>query len=260
MKAPRLILSLFAITSATSLSQGAAITQTFEPGEDTSNWGPGSVWQGGSTTSTFLDSSLGGLNAGGGASSTQGFVRPFRDNTVGIDVTTAYTISMYIEVATFDGPSGGQFEIIDGSFGSANAANVRIRTENLGDGDYIYHWEAKDAGSWVDMGIDMVLGTPYRVEFAINPETFTYSPTINLVSTTGAILETGSLSNLDFDQNVINNGQNGELRFYIQASAGGTGAAVDDINITNIPEPALPGIIASATLALALRRRRMSAV
>jgi hypothetical protein len=261
MKAPRLILSLLALTSASSLSQGAAITQTFESGEDTSNWGPGSVWQGGSTIATFLDPSFGGASAGAGSSALQNFSRVFRDNTVGIDVTTAYTISLYAEVALFENPANGQFEVMDGNLG-ANTAHVRIRTEDEGGGTFSFHWEAKNGGAWDDMGLEFLVGQPYHIEFAIDPEALTYTPTISLVSQTGTVLDTSSLADpdLSFDQSVVTNGQNGELHFYLQGSAGSVGAAVDNINITNIPEPALPGIIASATLALGLRRRRMSAV
>lgn len=260
MKIPRLVLSLFAISSAVSFSQGAAIIQTFEPGDDQAAWGPGSVWNNGITVPTFLDSSFGGTTAGGGGSEGQGFFRPFRDSPA-VDVTTAYTISLYVQLEEFDGVNSGQFEIMDGAFGSSTA-NVRIRTDNAG-GTPTYHWEAiQSGGPAVDLGIEFFVGTPYRVEFTVDPETFTYATTINLVSSTGAIIDSGSASDLTFNQNVINNNQNGELRFYVQASSGNTGIAVDNINIentSNIPEPAIPGIAAGSVIAFALGRRRPSA-
>jgi hypothetical protein len=218
---------------------GATLSQTFESGEDTSNWGP-SGWSGGAIDETFLTLSFGGTAAGGGASQTQGFDRVFRDNTVGLDVKDAYTISMYVQVDAFDGPSGGLFEIIDGAYGSNNAANLRIFTEEVEPGVYEYHWQARDASNqWLDLNIDMDLGTPYHVELSINPATFTYSATVQSVTSGGVVLQTGQVTGLSIDQNVFNNNANGDLRFYIQASAGGTSALVDNINITGVPEPSV---------------------
>jgi hypothetical protein len=257
MKTPRLILSLIAISSTASFSQGAGIIQTFEPGDDQSAWGPGSIWDNGVTVEGFLAQSFGGDNAGGGGSAVQGFSRVFRNSTV-VDVSTAYTISLYVQLDEFDGPNSGQFEIMDGAFGSSTA-NVRIRTDNAG-GTPTYHWEALHSGGpAVDLGLEFTVGSPYRVEFTVDPETLTYATTINLVNVTGDIIDTGSASDLSFSQNVINNNQNGELRFYVQAASGNTGIGVDNINIdntANIPEPVIPGIVAGSVLVFALGRRR----
>lgn len=240
-----------------SVCGAATISQNFEAGEDTSAWG--STWTGGDTTAAFLNSTAGGLVAGDGGSATQSFSRSFKNNTVGLDLSTAYSISMDVQVNAFDGPAGGQFEIIDGDFGTGNAANLRIFTEDIGGGNFTYRWQARNNGAnpaWVDLGITMDLASPYHVELSIDPESFTYSAAVHLIDTAGNILDSGSTSGLAFDQNVINNNQNGTLLFYIQASAGGTVAMVDNINIQSVPEPSLPLLGAAAALGLSLRRGR----
>ncbi|MEK7949212.1 PEP-CTERM sorting domain-containing protein [Luteolibacter soli] len=234
----------------------ATIVQTFESGEDTSNWG--SSWNGGAVTTTFLSPGLGGESAGSGTSASQSFSRTFRNNTAGLDVTSPYTISAYVQVNAFDGPSGGDFEIIDGSFGSANAANLGIRTETVSPGVFIFHWQAKNGGVWNDLGITMDLGAIYEFELGVDTLGFDYSATVRRVTAGGIVLESAGLSNLAFDSNVISNGQNGELRFYIQAAAGGTDALVDNINIQSVPEPSAPVLVLGGSLML-FRRRRSSA-
>jgi len=249
--------TVLAIAGLAATASADTITQTFETGEDTSIWGPGSSWSGGAIDETFLDFAFGGENAGGGASTAQGFDRVFRDNTAGIDVKQAYTISMYVQLDTFDGPTGGQFEIIDGAFGSNNAANLRVFTEEISSGVYEYQWQARNASNqWLDLNIDMDLGTPYHVEFSIDPGTFTYSATVQAVTNGGVVLQTGQVSGLSIDQNVFNNNANGDLRFYIQASAGGTKALVDNINITGVPEPSAVFLMGSGLLALLVFRKR----
>ncbi|WP_035611354.1 PEP-CTERM domain protein [Haloferula sp. BvORR071] len=246
---------------ATALSFAAAcpaatISQTFEAGEDTSNWG--SSWSNGSTVPTFLSTTLGGQSAGGGASLTQSFSRSFKNNTAGLDLATAYTLSMYVQLDTFDGPAGGLFEIVDGDFGSGNAANLRISTEETSPGIFAYHWQARANNSgWLDLGITMDLASPYHVELAVDPVTFTYSAVVQAIDPDGNVLGSGSLNNLAFDPNVINNHQNGTLLLYIQASSGGTDARIDNINIQSVPEPSavLMASAAAATLAFARRRR-----
>ncbi|RYD60789.1 MAG: PEP-CTERM sorting domain-containing protein [Verrucomicrobiaceae bacterium] len=233
----------------------ATIVQTFEDGEDTTNWG--STWTGGAIAPAFLDASAGGENAGGGGSLTQSFSRTFRDNTAGLDITTGYSIRMDVQVDSFDGAANGLFEIVDGAYGNGNAANLRIFTEDLGGGNYAYHWQARDnIQGWLDLGLTLDLGDPYQVEFVIDPESFTYSAAVRALDGGGNVVNSALLTGLAFDQNVINNGQNGNLLFYIQASAGGTDARVDNINIESVPEPSVPVGIAMTTLALSLRRKR----
>lgn len=164
----------------------ATIAQTFESGEDTSNWG--SSWTGGSVAPTFLSSSLGGVSAGTGTSASQTFSRTFRDNTAGLDVTSAYTISAYVQVTTFDGPSGGSFEIIDGAFGNANAANLGIRTETVSPGNFVFHWQAKSGGVWTDLGLTLDLGAIYEFELGVDPEESEYSATVRRVTAGGVVL------------------------------------------------------------------------
>ena len=255
MNTQQLLTIAFVSTSLAGSAGAATILQTFESGEDTSNWGS-PAWSDGIIVSTFLDASLGGTQAGSGTSSTQSFSRAFLDNTAGIDVTSSpYTISAFVQVNTFDGPSGGLFEIIDGSFGNANAANLGIRTETVSPGTYVYHWQAKNAGVWQDLGINLDLGAAYQFELSVDPLSSLYSATVTRVNPDGSELASGSLSGLAFDPNVITNHQNGELRFYIQASSGGAGAIVDNINIQGIPEPSAL-MLAAGTSLLALRRKR----
>jgi hypothetical protein len=254
MKTLRLIMIGLAATSATSHSQGA-VTQNFELGEDTTAWG--AAWSGGATTPTFLDASLGGTTAGAGTSTTQSFSRNFRNNTGGVDVTDPYNISMYVNIASFDGPDGGLFEIIDGSFGSNNAANLRIITISPTE----FQWQARDQNTgWQSLGITMDLSQPYLVDLFVNPDTLTYSATVSSVTGTGNVLATGSLSNLAFEANVINNNANGNLLFYIEANAGGTVAMVDNINIQNIPEPASALLAACMTIPWFAGRRRPASI
>lgn len=161
---------------------------------------------------------------------------------------------MDVQLDTFDGPSGGQFEIIDGSFGTGNAANLRVTTTAV---PGVFAWQARDQNSgWLDLGLTLDLANPYRVELSIDPENFTYSAAVRALDSAGNVLGSGSLANLAFDQNVITNGQNGNLLFYIQASAGGTSAFVDNINITTVPEPETALSVLTAALGIALRRKR----
>jgi hypothetical protein len=234
----------------------ATLVQTFESGEDTSNWG--SSWTSGTVTNTFLSSSLGGVSAGSGGSASQSFSRSFRNNTAGLDVTSDYTISAYVQVNSFDGAAGGSFEIIDGAFGSANAANLGIRTETVSPGVFIFHWQAKNAGVWTDLGITMDLGAIYQFELGVDTLDSEYSATVRRVTAGGFELESASLASLAFDSNVISNGQNGNLLFYIQAAAGGADVLVDNINIQTVPEPFAPVMALGGALML-LRRRRSSA-
>lgn len=229
----------------------AQLSQTFEDGEDTTNWG--ASWTGGGVTATFLDEALGGENAGDGTSSTQSFSRSFKNNTVGLDLSEAYSMSMYVQLNTFDGPAGGVFEIVDGDYGTGNAGNLRVTTTGT---PGVFKWQARDQNSgWLDLDIELDLANPYRVVIDVNPATFTYSATIQLTDAAGNILDTGSLSGLAFDQNVINNHQNGTLLFYIQASAGGTEAMVDNINIGGVPEPSAV-LLAGCSLTVMFLRRR----
>ncbi|RYD46187.1 MAG: hypothetical protein EOP85_07945, partial [Verrucomicrobiaceae bacterium] len=160
MKTKKLLYTLSCIASIPSLCHGATVSDYFE-GEDTSAWN--SSWTGGATEPGFLDPALGGANSGGGASNVQTFSREFRNNTAGLSVTTAYSMSMYVQVDAFGTPSDGRFEIVDGSYGSANAANLGIRTEETSPGVFTYHWQARSSSTgWQDLGIDLDLASPYR--------------------------------------------------------------------------------------------------
>lgn len=253
MKASCLLPVLLAGMFNAPRAGAATIVQNFEAGEDTSNWG--STWTGGAIEPAFLDLAAGGANAGGGASDSQSFSRQFRNNTADLDVTAAYSITMDVQLDTFDGPAGGQFEIVDGAFGNGNAANLRVTTTAT---PGVFTWQARDnTTGWQDLGITLDLASPYRVVLTIDPESFTYSAAVHAIDSSGNVLGTGSLADLAFDQNVITNGQNGTLLFYIQASAGGTSALVDNINITSVPEPETALSILTAALVTALRRKRM---
>lgn len=194
----------------------------------------------------------------GGASETQSFSRSFKNNTSGLDLTSAYRITLDLQVDIFDGPSGGQFQILDGDFGSGNAANLRVFTQDNGGGNFTFHWQARDnLTGWQDLGLELDLSDSYRVELTIDPATFTYAAAVHALDGAGNILNSSlSLTNLAFDQNVVSNGQNGNLNFYIQASAGGTGVRVDNINIQTVPEPVTPALMVMTALMIALRHKR----
>lgn len=251
MKTLQIAFGMLAAALVPSFAQDGSLTQTFESGEDTSDWGD--TWIGGSEVSGFLAPDFGGTTSGGGASDSQSFSRTFRDNTAGLDITSVYSMSMHVQVDSFDGPSGGHFEIVDGSFGSGNAANLGIATTGT-----TFRWQARDNSSgWQDLGISMELGTPYRVDITVNPATFTYSTTVSLVDGGGAVQNSAGLSGLAFDQNVIGNHQNGNLLFYIQASSGGADVRVDNINLTGVPEPGSGALLlGGAAFVLGSTRRR----
>lgn len=235
-------------------SHGATLTNNFEAGDADSDWG--ATWTSGIVTAGFLDPAFGGIQSGGSVDVNQGFSREFRNNTAGLDVTVGYTISMYVQIDTFDGLAGGTFEIADGSFGSNNAANLRIQATSATE----YKWQARDNSTgWQDLGITMNLSQPTFIQLAIDPETNTYDATVSSVTGVGAIIDTGTLTGLAFDQNVINNNANGNLLFHVQASAGGTSVRVDNISIettANIPEPAVIAFAGGLLPFWALRRRR----
>ena len=238
---------------------GDGLSQTFESGEDTSNWG--STWSNGSVVAGFLDPSIGGQYAGSGASVDQSFSRSFLNNTAGVSLTLPYTISLYTEVNISSNPSSWLFEIVNGSYGSGNAANLQIFQTSPGN----YVWQARDNNNgWQNLGLSFSLGQPYYVQLSVNPANFTYNATVSQVTTTGSVVSSATLTNLAFDQNVINNQQNGQLLFYIQASSGVVSAEVDNINITNIPEPSTSALmlVSGAMLCASVygsRRRKLRA-
>ncbi|HEY4416364.1 MAG TPA: PEP-CTERM sorting domain-containing protein [Verrucomicrobiae bacterium] len=241
----------------TSLAvQAGTLSDTFEAGEDTSNWG--ASWSGGTTTNTFLNSSFGGLLAGTGSSAGQSFSRSFKNNTVGINLSQPYYISMYVQLNTFDAPSGGQFEIIDGAYGSGNAVDIKVALV----GSQLV-WQARDNNNgFQNIGLDFNLSTPYQVSFAVDPASFTYSVTINEVTGTGGVLDSASANGLSFDHNVINNGQNGTLLYYIQGSAGTINAMADNITIstTPTPEPSTIALLAVGAFGMLRLKSRVKAI
>lgn len=166
---------------------------------------------------------------------------------------------MYVQVNAFGSPSDGRFEIVDGSYGSENTANFGIRTETVGVDTYVYHWQTRSSNTgWEDLGINLELGTPYRVQFDIDPATNTYRALVQEVDASGTIngLNTAERDNIAFSQNVINNHNNGNLLFYIQASSGTTSALVDNINIQAIPEVSTATLLFSVTFPWMVRRKR----
>ncbi len=234
------------------------LSQTFEVGEDTSDWNSSWVapgYQG--DAPTFLDESLGGFQAGtGGSTDSQEAYREFKNNTAGLNLLEAYTMSMYLELNFgVDIPASGNFSISNGDYG-ANAGQLRLNG-NDGAGDIA--WTASDYGSsFVDLNIDLEFDTPYLVVLDIDPVAKTYGVTVSRVNAAGVVQETGSASDLAIDPNVFINGQYGKLLFHVEGSAGEVDFTVDNINISSVPEPSYGlafGAIAGAIL-LAGRRTR----
>ncbi len=222
-----------------AVSVSGQIVQTFEEGEDTSNWGADWVAPGGFSQNapTFLDPSLGGAQAGlGSTQSGQEASRIFRNNTAGIDVaTTPYTISLYVQLdlAPEGLPASGHFNVLDGAFGDYTA-NVRL---NYNDG-VPTSWEAADGSGWQDLSISVSEAAPYRIQFTVDPINKVYSTTVSQVNSSGAIQSTATLNNLAITGNAINNHQNGVLFFHADTSAGYVDFKVDNISVSAVPEPA----------------------
>jgi hypothetical protein len=261
MKTTRLFSSIVSgLVIATVCARAGTVVQTFETGEDTSDWG--STWSGGAITTGFLDSSLGGQNAGLGLSSGQNFSRSFQNNTAGISVSGQYYGGLYVQVntETNNTPNSGELDIIDGSFGSS-AVDIQVRANGSG----VLGWAAKSNGSYLDFGLNLNLGDPYRILFGVDPTTSTYDATVQAVDTFGNVLQSATLTGLQSDPNVFNNHQNGTLLFYLQASAGNASVLADNLTISSLPisttptpEPSTVALVASGFAAvLYLKRSRL---
>lgn len=232
--------------------------QTFESGEDTSNWN--STWSNGTVVSGFLDSSLGGLNAGSGDSSQQTYSRDFSHAPGIIDVTQPYYISLYVQVDTANLPADGQFDIIDGQYGS-RAADVHVGLE---DGQLV--WQTGLNNSYQDIGLNASLANPYWIMMAVDPTAKTYSVTVAAVDTLGNVLGSPvTVNNLAGDQNAFNNHANGNLTVYLQASAGSASIRVDNLHLsdspistTATPEPSTMALTAAGFAAVFYLKRSRS--
>ncbi|MFC5051420.1 hypothetical protein ACFPK9_12470 [Rubritalea spongiae] len=232
----------------------AAISQTFETGEDTSNWGSGSTWSGlGITASTFLDSSIGGSSSGFGDHNVQNYSRSFQNNTEGLVVSTdTYEMSMYLIFDQFDVSSGsGKFEVFDGDYGSSTA-NLKV------DSTAGMEWQVNDGGSWVNLGLTAQVGSIYHISYIVDPTGGTYSASVAEVDTFGVVQGSSvSTSGVDFQSsNAVGNNQSGKLGFHIDVSSATVDFRVDNINIDAIPEPSTTAFGMSALLVGLLRRRR----
>lgn len=237
-----LLLGSLALSATAS---AASITQTFEAGEYTSNWGS-SGWSNVNYAAGagFLDSSIGGDFAGVGSSSVgQESSREFRNNTAGIDVilgnqpgatADTYYISFYIQITPGQQtPASGKFAVGDGAYG-AHAAGIQV--------DYAGgtpKWQAAVNGnSWVDFtSVSFTAGESYRVLFEINPTANTSSVTLAHVTSFGGTLATETLSGLNIGANIMSNGQNGIFGVHLEGSAGETIAKIDNILISNSAIP-----------------------
>ena len=202
-----------------------------------------------SQTNFSSGSIFGGQVTGGGASNEgQQAYRDYSNNTGGLDIAESYSISLYAQVI-FDTTEvnkwvSGRFHIYNGNFGDDNFGNIRVSSDitDPDDGTGLL-WQAYDAsasGNWVDMDIDMETGDIFYVQFDINPEAGTYGEydvLVNKVNSDGSLIESSSLTGLQIGQNVVSNGNYGELGFHVEESSGTASFKVDNINITNVPEP-----------------------
>ncbi|WP_309386514.1 hypothetical protein [Cerasicoccus frondis] len=249
---------LFALVAAPSVFGFGTLIQTFESGEDTSDWG-NSFWDAPAgftaTTPSFLDSSIGGAQAGYGSTSDgQDARRVYKFNTANLDYTSEYTISLYIVLSSDSIPSSGEFSVINGNYGGESFGDLRV----VSDGDNL-DWEARDDSVFQDVGIDLAADTPYFIQFTIKPETATYDVYVAEVDTFGVVQESGSLTDLSIASYVITNDNYSTLRVHANASAGTLDFAADNINIANVPEPrAFAALAGCVALAAVWRRRQQS--
>lgn len=275
MKHHAFVLLLGACLQPGFVAQGATLTQTFEVGEDTtpawgSNWVAPQGYNGLGTP--FLHADLGGSHAGNGTTANgQEASRSFRDNTVGLDVilgnqpgatASTYTVSMYVQLAVpVSPPASGAFHIIDGNYGERA---VDIKIAGYADGGPFF-WQVKNGdSSYATLStVPFAFNTPYFISFTVNPTTATSSVTVAKVDALGVIDKQESLHDISIGGSVLSNGNNGQLFFHIEGSAGVAGFGVDNIVITDaIPEPAsasLLGALAAAGLAATRRRARAAA-
>jgi hypothetical protein len=241
-----LLAGVAALAFLAANASGQSLQQTFEPGEDTSDWG--SSWVGPSGFSTaapgFLDPALGGTQSGFASSQFgQEASRDFRSNTVGLDThTDSYSVSMYVQLSLDAGstPASGYFYILDGTFGDYTA-NIRL-TYNNGSGSEL---DAYGNNGWQPLNVNLDLSNPYLIQFTVDPTAATYSTTVSEVTTSGSVLSSASLTDLAITGNAINNNNNGQLLFHIEGSAGYVNMNMDNINITpaSAPEPSSAALI-----------------
>ncbi|MDF3128888.1 hypothetical protein P0Y35_06750 [Kiritimatiellaeota bacterium B1221] len=231
------LLPLLLIASL-SCSLSAALVQTFESGEDTSNWGSDWVAPGGWTTSNtpFLDPSLGGSSIGAGSTADgQNAHRDFSSNTAGLDtVNGSYTTSMYLNITSF-GQSipDGSFYVIDGDYdqgGSANVVQLRIIGSNN-------QWEYFDYnGTWTSTGVSWSLGDINYIEYSIDNTNQSYNFTISEVDSFGAVVNNNTTSISGIKSGTPNSNQKGTLTYHFETSGGTAVFGVDNINIAVVPE------------------------
>lgn len=247
---------LFAVSASAQ-----TLVQTFEAGEDTSNWGADWVAPGGFTSSGpgFMDPSIGGNNASFRTTEFgQQTSRDFRNNTAGVNVqSAAYEVSLLLQMNFYPpgsaGPASGTFDIIDGTFGDY-ATNIRL-TYNAGIPSVL---EALDGSNWRVMDVDLAVGVPYFIQYIVNPVTATYSATVSQLNTFGVVQDTVTLTGLAITGNALNNHNNGQLFFYANTSAGFVSFQTDNIRVTNnIPEPASAALFLVAGAVVCFRRRSM---
>ncbi len=248
------VVSMFVAVSVSAQT----LVQTFEAGEDTSNWGADWVGPSGFDIAApgFLDMSLGGsLAASASSQHGQEAFRDFRNNTAGLDVrTSAYTISYYVKFNFAGGgnPASGNLYMIDGDFGESAA---KLRLEYNGGSPSTL--AAYDNGNWQPMDLPLDGASPYLVQLSIDPVTHTYSTSVAQVDLFGTVLSSATLFNLGGDQDAFNNDVNGQVFFHIEGSAGHVDFGLDNINVQQVPEPASAAVfvLGAAALSIAVKRR-----
>jgi len=216
------------------------LTQTFESGVDTSNWGSTGVAPGQFDLNGpfFMNPLIGGNNAA--LASTQfgqEAQRDFRNNTGGVNVqSSAYEISLLLQMDLNPGgssPASGNFYVMDGTFGEYAAALRLIY--NAGNPTA---FEVNNGGNWVAMDVDLAIGVPYYIQFIVDPTLASYSATIAQVNPFGIVQDSATLTGLGIAGNVLGNHNNGQLLFHVDTSSSYVRYAVDNIRVSNsIPEP-----------------------